>query len=96
MRVLVTGANGFIGKNLCKHLEENGLEVIKFTRKNKVSDLIRFVKDVDFIFHLAGVNRPKNSNDFISDNVEFTKQLCALIEEKQKPIPIAFTLKWSM
>ena len=91
MRVLVTGANGFIGKNLCKHLEENGLEVIKFTRKNKVSDLIRFVKDVDFIFHLAGVNRPKNSNDFISDNVEFTKQLCALIEEKQKPIPIAFT-----
>ncbi len=59
MKVLVTGSEGFIAKNLIsKLLERNGLEVIAFNKSNSLKELPFKIAGVDFIFHLAGVNRP--------------------------------------
>ena len=63
MRVLVTGANGFIGKNLTVHLNEKGIESVPFTRDMSSQDLAASLENVDFVFHLAGVSRPNSSMD---------------------------------
>ena len=60
MRALITGANGFIAKNLIIRLKENNsFEISTFTRADNTQRLISLVKDADIIFHLAGENRPK-------------------------------------
>uniref|UniRef100_UPI000EB5DAED NAD-dependent epimerase/dehydratase family protein n=1 Tax=Pseudomonas aeruginosa TaxID=287 RepID=UPI000EB5DAED len=77
MRVLITGANGFVGKNLAAHLaERNDVEVITFTRENSIESLPGILRSIDFVFHLAGVNRPENPEDFKSGNANLTKALC--------------------
>lgn len=77
VRVLITGANGFIGKNLVTRMKEiEGLEVLSFTRENNVSQLPLMLEGVSWIFHLAGVNRPKCQDEFVAGNIEFTAQLC--------------------
>ncbi|CDH21002.1 Nucleoside-diphosphate-sugar epimerase WbjC [Xenorhabdus bovienii str. kraussei Quebec] len=92
MKVLVTGSDGFIGKNLCvRLLELKNIEVLKFNRSHSLVDLHNFIKQADFVFHLAGENRPKDENDFTTVNSELTQQLCNLIRENNKNIPIAFT-----
>ena len=76
MRVLVTGADGFIGKNLLLHLlERSDIDVVRFTRQNTANELLALLAGVDFIFHLAGVNRPKNLEDFDSGNAGLSEQL---------------------
>lgn len=90
--VLVTGATGFVGKNLCAQLElEDEVEIIKFTRSNSTEDLKHSVKKADFIFHLAGVNRPKDDSEFAAGNTELTQQVLAAIEESDKNIPLLLT-----
>lgn len=70
MRVLITGANGFIGRNLQLHLSERSdVEIVSFTRENDISELPRLLEGVDFVFHLAGVNRPQDLRQFITGNV---------------------------
>ena len=64
MKVLITGANGFVGKNLTVHLQEQGVEVVRFTHDMVPSDLNDCIQGVNFIFHLAGVNRPKEISEF--------------------------------
>ncbi|MDG1096981.1 MAG: NAD-dependent epimerase/dehydratase family protein [Methylophilaceae bacterium] len=91
MSVLVTGANGFIGKNLIIHLNEKGIKSIPFTRGMSFSGLSSLLGSVDFIFHLAGVNRPKNDLEFIQGNKEVTEQLCDLIRQSGRSIPILYT-----
>ena len=69
MRILVTGADGFIGKNLVSHLKErNDVEIVNFTKRNSLSELPSLLKGVDFVCHLAGVNRPQVGEDFKSGN----------------------------
>lgn len=91
MRVLVTGANGFIGKNLTIRLREQGTEFVSFTREMTQRDLAAALDDVDFVFHLAGVNRPKDTADFAEGNTGLTKQLCDLIRDSGRPIPVLYT-----
>ncbi|EIK61479.1 UDP-2-acetamido-2,6-beta-L-arabino-hexul-4-ose reductase [Pseudomonas lactis] len=92
MKVLITGAGGFIGKNLISHLgERNDVEMRQFNRGDDVSQLNRLVEGVDFIFHLAGVNRPKSPEEFKSGNAELTSVLCHAIEASGKPIPVLYT-----
>ncbi len=77
MKVLITGADGFIGKNLRLALSEReDVEVVAYGSGNSVSQLPEILRGVDFVFHLAGVNRPKEPKDFTSGNFELTQILC--------------------
>ena len=80
MRVLITGANGFIGKNLHLYLaERKDVEVSCFAHSNNLSELSTVLRGVDFVFHLAGINRSQEPAEFISGNVNFTQALCAAL-----------------
>ena len=96
MKVLITGANGFVGKNLQLHLAvRRDVQVVCFTRGNDVAELANMLHGVDFVFHLAGVNRPQDPAEFVAGNVDLTGVLCqavgAVAEATGKKIPIVYT-----
>ena len=96
MKVLITGARGFVGKNLQLHLaERKNVEVVCFTREDRVEQLPGLLEDVDFVFHLAGVNRPQDPQEFATGNAELTLSLCravgAVAEATGKKVPIVYT-----
>ncbi|UVE19043.1 capsular polysaccharide biosynthesis protein CapF [Pseudomonas sp. LS44] len=92
MKVLITGANGFVGKNLIAHLSERkDVEVLHFTRGDEVSQLPVMMPEVDFVFHLAGVNRPQNPQEFKTGNIDLTHTLCDAIEASGKSVPVLYT-----
>ncbi len=89
MKVLVTGSNGFIGKNLMVRLGElAAFEAIEFDRQDSLADLAERVTRSDAIVHLAGVNRPKNVEEFAAGNADLTGQLCDLIAATNRKIPL--------
>lgn len=92
MRVLITGANGFVGKNLRLHLSgRSDVDVLSFTREHTEADLVELVAEVDVIFHLAGVNRPEDPADFRQGNADLTQDLCDALEEAGKSIPVIYS-----
>jgi UDP-2-acetamido-2,6-beta-L-arabino-hexul-4-ose reductase len=92
MKVLITGANGFLGRNLVAHLDERqDVEVMSFTRDDSLADLAELVVGVDFVFHLAGVNRPVDPQDFQTGNTDLTSALCGSIEATGRQIPVLYT-----
>jgi UDP-2-acetamido-2,6-beta-L-arabino-hexul-4-ose reductase len=96
MKVLITGANGFVGKNLQLHLaERKDVQVVCFTRDDDVAQLPALLQGVDFVFHLAGVNRPQDPQEFVSGNVDLTQVLCqavcAMAEATGKKTPVVYT-----
>lgn len=92
MNILVTGANGFIGKNLIAELKNIGIyKIYEFTRESDFTLLENYTKDCDFIFHLAGVNRPKNEQEFMEGNYSFTFQLLELLKKNRNKAPILST-----
>ena len=91
MRILVTGANGFIGKNLCIRLREEEFEVLECTRGTTHSALTKMLLTCDHVVHLAGVNRPDNDSEFEDVNHQFTNQLCFALSKNEHKIPILFT-----
>lgn len=95
-KVLITGADGFVAKNLRLHLaEREDVQVVCFTRRHTLTELPVLLQDVDFVFHLAGVNRPQDPQEFAFGNTDLTRALCeavgALVRTSGKPIPIAYT-----
>lgn len=81
-KVLITGANGFVGKNLQLHLlERKDVQVLSFTRESDVAQLSGLLQEVDFVFHLAGVNRPQDPQEFTVGNAELTQALCQAVGE---------------
>jgi UDP-2-acetamido-2,6-beta-L-arabino-hexul-4-ose reductase len=92
MRVLITGADGFIGKNLLLHFREMiNVECVSFTRSNSVDELPDLLSEVDWIFHLAGINRPKSAEEFAAGNAVLTESLCSAIKAGERLIPVVFT-----
>ncbi|EJR58335.1 hypothetical protein IIO_04357 [Bacillus cereus VD115] len=92
MRILVTGAKGFLGKNLVAELKNQGYQdIFEFSREDDITLLESYTKECDFVFHLAGVNRPKNENEFMEGNAGFTSQLLNLLKESGNKAPILIT-----
>lgn len=96
MRVLITGSNGFVGKNLVAHLAEcKDVEVLRFTRDSSLHDLSEAVGSADFVCHLAGVNRPKDLVEFTEGNVGLTRNLCKALRELARTtgrkLPVLYT-----
>lgn len=92
MKVLITGANGFVGRNLQAHFAtRKDIEVKLFTRDQSLDQLPSLVEQVDFIFHLAGVNRPEDPQEFTSGNASLTQALCDAIAKSGRQIPVLYT-----
>jgi UDP-2-acetamido-2,6-beta-L-arabino-hexul-4-ose reductase len=88
--ILITGSDGFIAKNLIQHLREDKYRLILFSKRHSKKQLKNMIKEADFIFHLAGENRPKNPKAFIDNNINLTKLICD-ISENHNPVPICFS-----
>lgn len=96
MKVLITGANGFVGKNLKLHLaERKDVEVVCFTREHSVDQLPELLDGVGFVFHLAGINRPQDPAEFATGNTDLTVALCKAVagvaEATGRKVPAVFT-----
>jgi len=89
MRVLVTGAHGFIGKNLVVRLGERAnTKVLSFSRGDSVEVLAVLVAEANAIVHLAGENRPADVADFARINIDLTRTLCETIRATGRSIPL--------
>lgn len=100
MNILVTGAAGFVGKNLCcalKNIKENkdrtrpGLhidEVYEYDVNSTPEELDNYCAHADFIFNLAGVNRPKEQSEYMTGNFGFSCDLLACLEKHHNTAPV--------
>lgn len=85
MKVLITGANGFVGKNLQLHLaERKDVEVVCFTRAHALAELPVLLEGVECVFHLAGVNRPQDPREFVTGNSDLTAALIQAVEAEMQ------------
>lgn len=99
MKILVTGANGFVGKNLIATLRNikddkdrtrniNIDSIYAYDIDKSIEDLNRYTKNCDFVFHLAGINRPRDPDEFYKGNASFTEMLCSFLKENNNSCPI--------
>lgn len=100
MKVLVTGAKGFVGKNLCAQLKaiKEGKdrrfpnliidEVMEYDIDSTSEELDRYCAEADFVFNLAGVNRPENPEDFKKGNFGFASQLLDTLKKHGNRCPV--------
>lgn len=103
MNVLVTGAKGFVGKNLVCELKNRNLyhkanrdtsdlyEIFEYDIDSTDDELEEYTKSCDFVFHLAGVNRPKNEEEFMEGNFGFTSELLYLLKKYGNKSPVLIT-----
>lgn len=92
MKVLVTGANGFVGKNLISTLKNAAdVEILAYDIDTDVSLLPEYTAKCDFVFHLAGVNRPENTEEFMTGNFGFTSVLLNNLIQSNNKAPILIT-----
>jgi UDP-2-acetamido-2,6-beta-L-arabino-hexul-4-ose reductase len=89
MKVLITGSDGFVGKNLAVHLRQRGeLKLICIEKSNSDRELADAIAESEFIFHLAGVNRPADPAEFAVGNRDLTTKLAQLVSATGRQIPI--------
>lgn len=90
-RILVTGADGFIARNLITRLgERDDCEVLRLTRESGEAALAEAARAAEFVYHLAGVNRPPSPDAFEAGNRGFTAQLCEALRAADNTAPIVF------
>lgn len=87
MKALITGSSGFIGKNLIAALSRNpSIEILKYDLDENKDKLDSFLKVVDVIFHLAGVNRPEKQEEFKIGNSDLTENITTILtKHSRKP-----------
>ena len=100
MKILVTGAKGFVGKNLCAQLNtikdgkdrrfpELAIEAVyEYDIDNTAEELDRWCSDCDFVFNLAGVNRPKEQSEFMAGNFGFASTLLEILKKHKNTCPV--------
>ena len=100
MRILVTGAKGFVGKNLCEALKNirdgkdhtrSALlieEVFEYDIDSTPEQLDEWCKKTDFVFNLAGVNRPKDQSEFMEGNFGFASVLLETLKRSHNSCPV--------
>lgn len=100
MKILVTGAKGFVGKNLCAQLNtiKDGKDrrcpelsidaVYEYDIDNNAEELDAWCKDCDFVFNLAGVNRPKETSEFMEGNFGFASTLLDTLKKYDNKCPV--------
>lgn len=89
MKILITGAKGFIGKNLIAELKNRKFcDVFEYDKDTDFSLLDMYCKEADFIFHLAGVNRPIEQSEFMEGNFGFTSELLNTLKKYNNTCPV--------
>lgn len=100
MKILITGAKGFIGKNLIAELNNireaktkvyplsQDLEIMTYDVDSDPEDLDLYCKHADFVFHLAGVNRPEKTEEFMEGNFGFSSTLLDKLKAYQNNCPV--------
>ncbi|MBI5068815.1 MAG: SDR family oxidoreductase [Deltaproteobacteria bacterium] len=92
MHIVVTGAQGFIGKNLCWRLREQGhLDVAGVDVDTGEAETQRALSAADLVFHLAGVNRPKDPGEFTEGNARYTEKLCEALAAAGRRAAVVFS-----
>ena len=91
-KVLVTGSNGFIGKNLIEGLRRSrDIEIKTFDIENDIDSLAGHLKDADIVFHLAGVNRPEKVEEFAVGNAGLTRTIVEILEKSKSNTPVVLS-----
>ena len=88
MKILVTGAKGFIGRNLIEELKRQGHEILAYDIDGTEKQLDEYASSCEFVYHLAGVNRPENPEDFMSGNFGFTSVLLDSLKKHNNKAPV--------
>lgn len=89
MKVLVTGAGGFIGRNLIAELERReNVEVLAFDTDTSAEKLDDYCRDCDFVYHLAGVNRPEHVEEFMEGNLGLAATLLDTLKRHGNLCPV--------
>lgn len=89
MKILITGASGFIGQNLIARLKEHDDYIIfAYDIDSSLEELNKYTKECDFVFHLAGVNRPIEERDFLKGNFGFTSTLLDCLKKYNNKCPV--------
>ena len=100
MKILVTGAKGFVGKNLCAALRnvaegkdksrgiDSDITIYEFDIDTDKALLEEYCRDADFVFNLAGVNRPENTEDFMNGNFGFASELLENLKKYNNKCPV--------
>ena len=100
MKILVTGSKGFVGRNLCvqlKNIKEGKAlfygeltidEIFEYDIDSTIVELDRYCKEADFIFNLAGINRPENSDEYMKGNFGFANRLLDTLKKYGNKAPV--------
>lgn len=92
MTIVITGANGFIGKNMMAHLLAQGHNnIFAVTRETTEEQLVAKLTEATFIYHFAGINRPVNETEFMGGNRNFTSKIVEILKQSNSTCPILFT-----